>query len=125
MARQPELVRSPAALSDLQELSATTLLAMAGAGLIAVLDGIGSGLVLIPLLAIPPVIAALNAPPPETVVIGAFCLLLALLSGTWNQNLDQTEYVIGLLTVIAGAVAGLWVASLRANLDRERASAVR
>ena len=122
MAGQPELVRPPATLAGLKELSATTLLAMAGAGLIAVLDGVGSGLVLITLLAIPPVIAALNASPPETGVVGAFCVLLAVLSGTWNQNFDQTEYVIGLLTVIAGAVAGLWVASLRANLDREQAA---
>ena len=122
MAGQPELVRPPATLAGLKELSTTTLLAMAGAGLIAVLDGVGSGLVLITLLAIPPVIAALNASPPETGVVGAFCVLLAVLSGTWNQNFDQTEYVIGLLTVIAGAVAGLWVASLRANLDREQAA---
>jgi serine phosphatase RsbU (regulator of sigma subunit) len=122
VAGQPELVRPPATLAGLKELSATTLLAMAGAGLIAVLDGVGSGLVLITLLAIPPVIAALNASPPETGVVGAFCVLLAVLSGTWNQNFDQTEYVIGLLTVIAGAAAGLWVASLRANLDREQAA---
>ncbi len=122
MARQTELVKPPASLAGLQELSAATLLAMVGASLIAVLDGVGSGLVLIALLAIPPVIAALDASPPETAAVGAFCVLLALLSGTWNQNFDQTEYVIGLLTVIAGAVAGLWVASLRANLDRERAA---
>jgi len=122
VARQTELVKPPASLAGLQELSAATLLAMVGASLIAVLDGVGSGLVLIALLAIPPVIAALDASPPETAAVGAFCVLLALLSGTWNQNFDQTEYVIGLLTVIAGAVAGLWVASLRANLDRERAA---
>jgi serine phosphatase RsbU (regulator of sigma subunit) len=122
VARQPDLVRPPATLAGLQQLSATTLLAMVGASLIAVLDGLGSGIVLIALLAIPPVISALNASPPETGVIGAFCVLLAVLSGTWNQNFDQTEYVVGVLTVVAGAVAALWVSSLRANLDRERAA---
>jgi serine phosphatase RsbU (regulator of sigma subunit) len=122
VARHPELVKQPATLAGLKELSLATLLAMAGAGLIAVLDGIGSMLVLIALLAIPPVIAALNASPPETAVVGALCVILAILSGTWNQNFDQTEYVIGLLTVIAGAVAGLWVATLRAHLDREQAA---
>jgi serine phosphatase RsbU (regulator of sigma subunit) len=122
VARHPDLVKQPATLAGLKELSLATLLAMAGAGLIAVLDGVGSMLVLIPLLAIPPVIAALNASPPETALVGGFCVLLAILSGTWNQNFDQTEYVIGLLTVIAGAVAGLWVATLRAHLDRERAA---
>ena len=122
MAPHPELVKPPASLAGLQELSATALLGLGGASVIAVLDGIGSGIVLIALLAIPPVIAALNATPPETGVVGAFCVLLALLSGTWNQNFDQTEYLIGVMTVIAGAVAGLWVASLRANLDREQAA---
>jgi serine phosphatase RsbU (regulator of sigma subunit) len=122
VARQPELVKPPASLAGLQELSAATLLAMVGASLLAVLDGIGSGVVLIALLAIPPVIAALNASPPETTVVGAFCVLLAVLSGTWNQNFDQTEYLVGVMTVIAGAVAGLWVASLRANLEREEAA---
>jgi serine phosphatase RsbU (regulator of sigma subunit) len=95
---------------------------MGAASLIAVLDGVGSGIVLIALLAIPPVIAALNSTPPETGVVGALCVLLAVLSGTWNQNFDQTEYLVGVMTVIAGAVAGLWVASLRANLDREQAA---
>jgi serine phosphatase RsbU (regulator of sigma subunit) len=122
VARQPELVKPPATLAGLQELSASALLGMGAAGLIAVLDGVGSGIVLIALLAIPPVIAALNATPPETGVVGAFCVLLAVLSGTWNQNFDQTEYLVGVMTVFAGAVAGLWVASLRANLDREQAA---
>jgi serine phosphatase RsbU (regulator of sigma subunit) len=122
VARQPELVKPPATLAGLQELSATALLGMGAAGLIAVLDGVGSGIVLIALLAIPPVIAALNATPPETGVVGAFCVLLAVLSGTWNQNFDQTEYLVGVMTVFGGAVAGLWVASLRANLDREQAA---
>jgi serine phosphatase RsbU (regulator of sigma subunit) len=122
VAREPELVKPPATLAGLQELSASALLGMGAAGLIAVLDGVGSGIVLIALLAIPPVIAALNATPPETGVVGAFCVLLAALSGTWNQNFDQTEYLVGVMTVFAGAVAGLWVASLRANLDREQAA---
>jgi serine phosphatase RsbU (regulator of sigma subunit) len=122
VARHPELVKPPATLSGLQELSAATLLGMVGASVLAVLDGVGSGIVLIPLLAIPPVIAALNASPPETGVVGAFCVLLAVLSGTWNENFDQSAYLIGVMTVIAGAVAGLWVATLRANLDREQAA---
>jgi serine phosphatase RsbU (regulator of sigma subunit) len=122
VAREPELVKPPATLAGLQELSASALLGMGAAGLIAVLDGVGSGIVLIALLAIPPVIAALNATPPETGIVGAFCVLLAVLSGTWNHNFDQTEYLVGVMTVIAGAVAGLWVASLRANLDREQAA---
>jgi serine phosphatase RsbU (regulator of sigma subunit) len=122
MASHPELVKPPATLSDLQQLSTTTLLSMAGAGLIAVLGGISPDLILIPLLAIPPVVAALNSSPPETGVVGGFCALLAAISGTWNQNFGEPEYVVALLTVLGGAVAGLWVASLRAHLNRERAA---
>jgi serine phosphatase RsbU (regulator of sigma subunit) len=122
VAHEPELVKPPATLAGLQELSASALLGMGAAGLIAALDGVGSGIVLIALLAIPPVVSALNATLPETGVVGAFCVLLAVLSGTWNQNFDQTEYLVGVMTVFAGAVAGLWVASLRANLDREQAA---
>jgi serine phosphatase RsbU (regulator of sigma subunit) len=122
VARHPELVKPPASLAGLKELSATALFGMGGAGLIAVLDGVGTGIVLIALLAIPPVIAALNSTPPETAVVGAFCVILAVLSGTWNENFDQTEYLVGVMTVVAGAVAGLWVASLRAHLDREQAA---
>jgi serine phosphatase RsbU (regulator of sigma subunit) len=122
MGRETELVKPPPSLAGLHELSPSTLLAMAGASLIGVLDGLGSELVLIPLLAIPPVIAALSASAPETGVVGVFCLILAVLSGTWNENFDQTEYVIGLLTVIAGGVAGLWVATLRTHLGREQSA---
>jgi Stage II sporulation protein E (SpoIIE) len=46
VARQPELVKPSASLAGLQELTAPALLAMAGAGLIAVLDGVGSAMVL-------------------------------------------------------------------------------
>jgi serine phosphatase RsbU (regulator of sigma subunit) len=122
VARHPELVKPPATLGDLRELSATTLLAIAGAGVLAVLGGISPALVLVPLLAIPPVVAALNASPPETGIVGAFCVILAVLSGTWNADFGEPEYVVGLLTVIAGAIAGLWVAGLRAHLNREQAA---
>ena len=74
------------------------------------------------LLAIPPVIAAMSASLPETGVVGAFCLALAVLSILWHQNLDVAEYVVSLLIVIAGYLAGLWVASLRVNLNREQAA---
>jgi serine phosphatase RsbU (regulator of sigma subunit) len=122
VAREYELVKPPLSMTGAEELSLSALLAIAGASLIGVLDGLGSGLVLIPLLAIPPVIAAMSASAPETGLVGAFCLLLAAFSGIWNENFDQTEYAIGLLTVIAGALAGLWVATLRGRLGREQAA---
>jgi serine phosphatase RsbU (regulator of sigma subunit) len=94
---------------------------MFAAGLVAVVDGLaGQTASLGALLAIPPVIAAISASRPETAVVGALCLVLAVLSGTWNMNLDSVQYLITVFTVGAGTIAGLWVASLRTNLNREQ-----
>jgi hypothetical protein len=121
--RDRELVTPPAALANLQELSGPALIAMLVASAIAVVDGLlGRQAVLIGLLAIPPVIAAMSASLPETTVVGAFCLVLAVLSILWHQNADAAQYVISVVTVIAGYLAGMWVASLRVNLNREQAA---
>ncbi len=121
--RDRELVSPPATLAGLQELSGPALIAMLMASAIAVLDGLASNqVVIIGLLAIPPVIAAMSASLPETAVVAAFCLVLALLSILWNQGIDGGQRLVGLATDFAGALAGLWVASLRANLNREQAA---
>jgi serine phosphatase RsbU (regulator of sigma subunit) len=122
--RDRELVTPPPTLATLQELSGPAFVAMLMASAIAVLDGLlmGSTAVLIGLLAIPPVIAAMSASLPETAVVGAFCLVLALLSILWHQNVDAAEYAIAVFTVCAGDLAGLWVASLRVSLNREQAA---
>jgi serine phosphatase RsbU (regulator of sigma subunit) len=121
--RDRELVTPPPTLASLQELSGPALVAMLIASAVAVFDGlVAPDVVLIGLLAIPPVIAAMSASSPETGVVGAFCLILALLSALWHENADLTQYVVALMTVVAGDLAGLWVASLRVNLNRERAA---
>jgi serine phosphatase RsbU (regulator of sigma subunit) len=121
--RDRELVNPPPTLAGLQELSAPALLAMLFASAIAVLDAVsGSTVVLIGLLAIPPVIAAMSASLPETAVVGAFALVLALLSILWNSGENLAQYGIAVITVIAGGLAGLWVASLRVHLNREQAA---
>src|SRR5215211_40189 len=121
--RDRELVTPPPTLANLQELSGPALIAMLIASAIAVLDGLaGSTAVLIGLLAIPPVIAAMSASLPETAVVGAFCLVMALLSVLWHEETDLTQYVVAVMTVIAGDLAGLWVASLTVNLNREQAA---
>jgi serine phosphatase RsbU (regulator of sigma subunit) len=121
--RDRELVNPPPSLASLQELSAPALLAMLFASAIAVLDAVsGSMVVLIGLLAIPPVIAAMSASLPETAVVGAFALVLALLSILWNSGENLAQYGIAVITVIAGGLAGLWVASLRVHLNREQAA---
>src|SRR5512147_1513520 len=121
--RERELINPPPTLSGLQELSWPALVAMLMASVIVVLDGlVGNELVIIGLLAIPPVIAAMSASLPETAVVAAFCFVLAVLSILWNQSIDGGQRLVGLTTVTAGGLAGLWVASLRLNLNREQAA---
>ena len=121
--RDRELVNPPPTLAGLQELSGPALIAMLLASAIAVLDGLTSNqLVIVGLLAIPPVIAAMSASLPETAVVAAFCIVLALLSILWNQGIDHGQRLVALTTVSAGALVGLWVASLRLRLNREQAA---
>jgi serine phosphatase RsbU (regulator of sigma subunit) len=121
--RDRELVTSPPTLAGLQELSGPALIAMLLASAVAVLDGMASSqVVIIGLLAIPPVIAAMSSSLPETAVVAAFCLILALLSIIWSQGIDSGQRLVALATVSAGALAGLWVASLRLKLNREQAA---
>lgn len=94
------------------------------ASLIAVIDGVaGPNVVLIGLLAIPPLVAAIRSSLPETAVVGGVCVVLAVISGLWNMNVDSTAYFVEVLTVISGTIAGLWLASLRVDLDREKDAA--
>jgi serine phosphatase RsbU (regulator of sigma subunit) len=93
------------------------------ASVIAVLDGLASSeVVIIGLLAIPPVIAAMSSSLPETAVVAAFCIILALLSIIWSQGIDGGQRLVALTTVSAGSLVGLWVASLRLRLNREQAA---
>jgi serine phosphatase RsbU (regulator of sigma subunit) len=121
--RDRELVNPPPTLAGLQELSSPALIAMLLASAIAVLDGLAENdLVIIGLLAIPPVIAAASASLPETAVVSAFCLILALLSVLWTGGIDGGQRLVAWTAVTAGALAGLWVASLRLRLNREQAA---
>src|SRR4051812_23968523 len=120
--RDRELISPPPSLASLQELSGPALIAMLVATAIAVLDAVtSSSLVFIGLLAIPPVIAAMSASLPETAVVSVFCLVLAALSPLWG-GIDGGQRLIGIAIVVSGAAGGLWVASLRARLNREQAA---
>jgi serine phosphatase RsbU (regulator of sigma subunit) len=120
--RDRELISPPPTLASLQELSGPALIAMLVATGIAVLDAVtSSSLVFIGLLAIPPVIAAMSASLPETAVVSVFCLVLAALSPLWG-GIDGGQRLIGMAIVVSGAAGGLWVASLRARLNREQAA---
>src|SRR5919106_1367004 len=123
MARERGLVEPELSLGSVQELSGPALIAIAMAGLITVLDGVAGGeVVLLGLLAIPPVVAAMGSSMPETGIVGTVCVVLALLSGLWNENIGSSGYAVQVLTVIAGSIAGLWVSTLREEVNRERLS---
>ncbi len=124
MARERELIRPAPSLGSLDALTPPTLLLMALAGALAVLDGVFShSLIVVSLLAFPPVIAATRVSVAETALVGVFCLILAILSGLWNQNFGASDYFVRLLVVLAGAGTAVWVAGLRVSLARERDSA--
>src|SRR3954452_13588513 len=115
--RNRELVNPPPTQAGLQELSGPALNAMLIASVIAVIDGLASNqLVFIGLLAIPPVVAAMSSSLPETAVVVVFCLILTLLSILWGQGIDGGQRLVALTTVSAGALVGIWVASLRLSL---------
>lgn len=120
--RDRQLVDPPPTLASLQEISRPALVAMLLAGGIAVLDGLVAPTpVVIGLLAIPPVVAAMSASLPETAVVGAFCLALAVLSLLWGQGEETGQRLVSIGVCFSGTLGGLWVASLRVNLNREQA----
>jgi serine phosphatase RsbU (regulator of sigma subunit) len=117
-----ELITPAPSLASLQELSGRAMIAMLVAAAIAVLDAVTSDhLVFIGLLAIPPVIAATSSSLAETTVVSVFCVVLAALSPLWG-DFESGQRLVSGLVVIAGALSGIWFASLRARLDRETAS---
>jgi serine phosphatase RsbU (regulator of sigma subunit) len=117
----PELISPPPTLSRLRELSGPALIAILMATAIVVLDAtVGGRPVFIGLLAIPPVIAAMSASLPETAVVAAFCVVLAVLSPLWNGGIDGGQRLVAIAIDVTGALGGVWVASLRARLNREQ-----
>jgi serine phosphatase RsbU (regulator of sigma subunit) len=120
--RDRELITPQPTLSSLQELSGPALIAMLLAAAIVVADAATSDkLVFTGLLAVPPIVAAMSASLPETAVVAVFCIVLALLSPFWG-GFEGGQRLISAAVVIAGALGGIWVAGLRARLNRETAA---
>jgi serine phosphatase RsbU (regulator of sigma subunit) len=117
----PELISPPPTLSRLRDPSGPALIAILIATAIVVVDAtVGGRPVFIGLLAIPPVIAAMSASLPETAVVAAFCVVLAVLSPLWNGGIDGGQRLVAIAIDVTGALGGVWVASLRARLNREQ-----
>jgi serine phosphatase RsbU (regulator of sigma subunit) len=120
--RDRELTTPQPTLTSLQEISEPALIAMLLATAIIVVDAVAGGQpVFIGLLAIPPVIAARSASLPETAVVAVFCVVLAALSPLWG-GFDDGQRWVSAAVVVAGALGGIWFASLKARLNRETAA---
>jgi serine phosphatase RsbU (regulator of sigma subunit) len=120
--RDRELITPAPTLTTLQEISGPAVIAMLMAAGIVVVDAlVGGNLVFIGLLAIPPVVAAMSASLPETAVVAAFALVLGFLSPLWG-GMDDGQRWVSAAVIVAGAICGIWVASLRARLNREQAA---
>jgi serine phosphatase RsbU (regulator of sigma subunit) len=120
--RDRELTTPQPTLTTLQEISEPAVIAMLVATAIIVVDAVAGGQpVFIGLLAIPPVIAARSASLPETAVVAVFCVVLAALSPLWGGFGDGQRWVSAAV-VVAGALGGIWFASLKARLNRETAA---
>jgi serine phosphatase RsbU (regulator of sigma subunit) len=92
-------------------------------GLAAVDALIGDHVVLITLLAFPPLLTATRSSPSATAAVAALCLALALGSIAWNGGIEPNEYPVRILVVVLGAGAAIWIATLRESLRREHAAA--
>ena len=95
----------------------------AAIGLAAVDVLISDNVVLITLLAFPPLLAAIRSSPAATAAVAVLCLALALGSAAWNGGIEANNYPVRILVVALGSGAAIWIASLRESLRREHAAA--
>jgi serine phosphatase RsbU (regulator of sigma subunit)/PAS domain-containing protein/anti-sigma regulatory factor (Ser/Thr protein kinase) len=89
---------------------------------LAVVDVVVGLVLFVPLFVLAPVVVALRGGPSETAVAGAAAVLLAIVSGAWNDALGTGRWWVGLLLVSVGSLAALLAAvtRLRLQLDAER-----
>ena len=92
--------------------------ALAAAVAIALVDAVGSdGVALIPLLAAPPVIAAIGSGIVWTAVVGGACIVLALVLGAPDDIFGDREHLIDIGAVLAVGLIAVWIARLRERLE--------
>lgn len=115
-------MRSPS-LAEIERLSPWATVAITLAVAVAVLDAVLGGLIILGLLALPPILTAQSGSQQETGLIGAFCVLLALLGGIWDDNFADVDHLSPVLTVVAGAAAGMALARFRGRVETDRRTA--
>jgi PAS domain S-box-containing protein len=84
--------------------------------LVVALDvALGHDLVITTAFILAPFIAALVGGPRETTVVGVIVVALAALSGLWNHDFGETNYLLRLAIVVAGTIVALIAAEGRAR----------
>jgi serine phosphatase RsbU (regulator of sigma subunit) len=113
----------PQSLGELDRLSRLAMAAIGLAVVIAVLDAVIGGPVILGLLALPPILAALGTSQAETVLISILCVLAALVGGVWDDKFASADHISLLLTVVAGAAVGAALARARGRVEADRKTA--
>jgi PAS domain S-box-containing protein len=77
---------------------------------------LGNKLVLLPLLALPPLVAAVGSGRMRTALVGAACVALTILLGWPDDMFGSREHVVDVITVAAISVVAYWIARVRERL---------
>jgi serine phosphatase RsbU (regulator of sigma subunit)/PAS domain-containing protein len=90
---------------------------LAAALLLTAVDlALGNKLVLLPLLALPPLGAAVGSGRLRTAIVGAVCVVLTIAMGAPDDMFATREHLVDIVTVAAIAVAAYWIARVRERL---------
>jgi serine phosphatase RsbU (regulator of sigma subunit) len=91
---------------------------------VAVLDAmVGSEVILIGLLVIPPIVASMRAGMAGTALIAGYCFALAIDAGVWDEFFLSADHLVRVLVIaIVGGLA-VWVAQLRERISAARRGA--
>jgi PAS domain S-box-containing protein len=73
-------------------------------------------LVLLPLLALPPLAASIGSGPMRTAIVGAVCMVVAVALGGPDEMFATDEHLVDILTIAAVSVAAYWIARVRERL---------
>src|SRR4051812_33692898 len=80
---------------------------------------LGNEYIIVASLMIGPVVAVLGAPPRNVLALGIVAVALAMLSGFWNDNLFDADWVIRALVVALGSMTAWFASRSRARELRQ------
>src|SRR5215208_1728735 len=90
---------------------------VAGALLLAAVGlALNDKLLLLPLLALPPLIASIGSGTQRTAIVGGLCVALAVALGGPSDMFASSAHVIDVITLVAIGLAAYWIARVRERL---------